>query len=109
MHTETALLWVRRLCAALDEQLEAALPPSEDDVYTLVGLLRELDRALCTGARLPREWASALPAPVVSAPSALEKLGVSLAAQPVENDTGRRRRKPRRRPLEQQLELPLPA
>lgn len=62
MDVDATLAWILRLGSTLDACLEGDAQPDADSVYTLVGLLSELDRHLRAGGSLPRRWSTAAPA-----------------------------------------------
>jgi hypothetical protein len=101
MEPDLLLAHLLRLRAAMDCALEAAVPVSDDDVYALVGLLDELDRALRSGAGLPSRWSPR------RARRSVRGLTLDLSVAP-SNDNSQRRRRARVRCTRTNEQLALP-
>jgi hypothetical protein len=56
MDPDAILAWILRLRGQLDAAIEDAQPLDPDAVYTLVGLIEELDGWLAGGRPLPARW-----------------------------------------------------
>ena len=102
MEPDLLLAHLLRLRAAMDCALEAAVPVSDDDVYLLVGLVDELDRAMRAGASVPSRWRKQS---VTSAKSRGFSLDLSVTPG---NDNALRRRRPRVRGTRLASQLALP-
>ncbi len=63
MDPDATLAWILRLRATLDDAIERGARVDEDAVYTLVGLVAELDDWLASGRVPPVRWRPALPHP----------------------------------------------
>lgn len=103
MESDLLLAHLLRLRAAMDCALEAAVPVSDDDVYLLVGLVDELDRAMRGGADVPSRWRS--PRERTSAIRRGFSLDLSVAPS---NDNASRRRRSRVRTTRIHSQLALP-
>lgn len=102
MDTDLLLAHLLRLRAAMDCAIDAAVPVSDDDVYALVGLIDELDRAMRRTQRLPSRWAPRAIRPVRAA-----GFTIDLCLSP-SNDNASRRRRPRVRQTRIGAQLALP-
>jgi hypothetical protein len=60
MNPNTTLEWILRLSASLDASIDGAERIDRDAVYTLVGLIEELDHWLASGQAPPLRWQAAL-------------------------------------------------
>jgi hypothetical protein len=103
MEPDLLLAHLLRLRAAMDCALEAAVPVSDDDVYLLLGLVDELDRAMRSGAGVPSRWRP--PSERRSAKSRAFSLDLSVAPG---NDNASRRRRARVRGTRVASQLALP-
>jgi hypothetical protein len=71
MNPDTTLEWILRLSASLDASVQAGRRVDRDSVYTLVGLIEELDRWLVEGGTAPSRWQAQPKAGTAQVPSAL--------------------------------------
>jgi hypothetical protein len=104
MDPNATLEWILRLRQQLDDAIEQAHAPDPDALYTLLGLLEELDGWLTQGRPLPARWRRPPVAPV------LLPMGTG-ASNDVEAPESARRRRPlvrTRGRLAHTEQLPLP-
>lgn len=108
MEPNAILEWILRLRSAIDASIDQASPLDADAVYTLVGLIDEMDAWLTAGGTPPERWRAAFARAAPASVMVLQTTGGPSNDAPKGGGLPVRRRRARKVecPMLRQLALP---